>query len=252
MTRLLPGCIALLLALCAAMVPARAESPAEILKWALKQRRCAPAETAQGWESHRTSPVSDLTGVASTSIVVVDRSRRRFVSLTRMTDPARPDAWRVSRQAYADGQFYACTAENAETCRLRGKTQDEVTPDDITGAFVIFGDLHTADFGGAAIALAAVPPEIATAKWAISLTPQGGLPYILYIESDGTVIATDMPGPARTQRFWMSDEAEMGGCRQPLTARIEILPQYPGRFVEWRLESFDYRAVMSPEDTLFE
>ena len=252
MTRLPIRRLALLTALAAAAAPAAAESPDEILKWALDQRDCPIRDTAQGWESHRTSPLSDLTGLASSSIVVVDRSRRRFVSLTRMTDPARPDAWRVSRQAYADGQFYACSAANAETCRLRAKTQGEVTPEDITGAFVIFGDLHSADFGGAAIALATVPPEIPTAKWAISLAPQGGLPYILYIEPDGTVIATDMPGPARTQRYWMRDEAEMGGCRQPLTARIEILPQYPGRYIEWRLESFDYRAVMSPDDTRFE
>lgn len=242
----------LLAALPAALAgPAMAESPAEILKWALKQRPCAPFETAQGWESHRASPLSDLTHVASQSIVVVDRSRRRFVSLTRMT-PAAPDTWRVTRQAYADGQFFTCTAENSETCRLEPKSRDQVTADDVTGAYVIFGDLHTAFFGGAAISLATVPPEIATAKWAISLTPQGGLPYILYIEPDGTVIATDMPGPDRTQRFWMSDQADMGGCTQPLTARIEILPHFAGKFIEWRLESFEYRSVMSPDDTRFE
>ncbi len=127
-----------------------------------------------------------------------------------------------------------------------------MTPEDITGAYIIFGDLHTSDFGGAAIALARVPPEVATAKWAISLTPQGGLPYILYIEPDGTVIATDMPGPHRTQRYWMRDQAEIGGCTQPLTARIEILPDHAGKFIEWRLESFEYKSVMSPEDTRFE
>lgn len=243
---------AVLIAAASASNATAGEDLAGILKHALRLQACAVADAAQGWETHRVSPVSTLTGVASDSLTIVDRSRRRFVSRIRMSAPDTPDAWRVQRLAYADGRFYACSAENAETCKLEPKPDDAVTPEDVTGAYVIFSDLRSADFGGAKLTAAEIPAEIAGATTAITLTLQGGAPYTIYIGADDRILATDLKGSDRTQRYWMGEDGEMSGCVQPLSARIEILPAFAGRYIEWRLESVDYRAAMSPEDTAFE
>ncbi len=234
------------------IAPAGAEDPDAILKWAFREKGCVRAQTAQGWEAHRVSPASDLTGTAADSLSIVDRSRRRMVSLVRQTDPDDPDDWTVTRQAYADGVFYLCTARRAETCRLRPVPQESVTPEDITSAYVAFGDLRAPDRGGARIEMADIPPDMTDIAWAVALTPRGGRPYVLYIAADGAILATDMPGPVRTQRNWLTDYALTDGCWMPATSRIEILPDAPGRYLEWRLDRLTWRDWMTPEETAFE
>lgn len=231
--------------------PSAAESPEAVLKWAFREKPCARAETAQGWETHRVSPASPFTGMISDSLSIVDRSRRRMVSIIRHTDPDDAQNWIVTRQAYADGIFYLCSAERAETCRLVPLAQDRLTPEDITSAFIAFGDLRSRDHGGALLEPAEIPAEIEAAH-AVSVTPRGGRPYVLYIAADGEIVATDMVGPERIQRNWLGDYAEIAGCWTPATSRIELLPDAPGLYLEWRLDRFTFRDWMTPDDTAFE
>ena len=229
-----------------------AESPEQTLRRALAAKPCPQFETAQGWIVHRTSPLSDLTGTRADQVTAVDRSRRRYVSLIRQTRPDEDGTFRVTRYAYGDGQFFACAASAAETCKLQPMPQNEVPPEDITSAWVGLGDLRAPDQGGAAIAAAPVPSEIKDAVSAVSLTPQGGRPYILYIAGDGTILATDMQSPEVTVRTWLDDYKDINGCATPSSMRVEILPAMPGKYLEWTLDSFEYRDWMPPEDTEFE
>ncbi len=201
---------------------------------------------------HRTSPLSELTGALSDQLTAVDRSRRRYVSMIRQTAPGDTATLRVTRYAYADGQFYACSAERAETCKLAPLPQDKVPPEDITSAWVGLGDLRAPDRGGAVVAAAPVPPEIKDAVEAVALTPQGGRAYTLYIAKDGTIIATDMSSPDRTLRTWLDAYENLDGCPTPTAMRIEILPDLAGTYLEWKLEKFEYRDWMALEDTAFE
>lgn len=235
-----------------ALGTAAAESPGAILKRALAAKPCPAFETAQGWIIHRVSPPSELTGAASDQITAVDRSRRRFVSMIRQVKPGEDTVWRVTRYAYGDGQFFACTAERAETCKLQPLAQADVPPEDITSAWVGLGDLRASDHGGAAIALADVPAGIVNAVAAVSLTPQGGRPYILYIAEDGAIVATDMQAPEQTVRTWLGDFKDIAGCSTPSSMRVEILPAMAGKYLEWRLQDFEYRDWMAPEDTAFD
>lgn len=247
--------ISILACLLAASGAASAESlepPDLTLKRALAAKPCRQFETAQGWVVHRTSPLSDLTGTRADQVTAVDRSRRRYVSLIRQTRPDESATFQVTRYAYADGQFYACAASQAETCKLQPMPQNEVPPEDVTSAWVGLGDLRAPDRGGAEVALAEVPPEIGDAVSAVALTPQGGRTYILYIAADGTIVATDLKNPDRTVRTWLADYKDIDGCATPSTMRIEILPAMPGVYLEWRLESFEYRDWMPPEATRFE
>ncbi|MFT3811254.1 MAG: hypothetical protein QM698_15185 [Micropepsaceae bacterium] len=245
----------LALAALMAALPAAAEPAADaaaILKKALAAKPCPAFETAQGWVIHRSSPVSDLTGAASEQVTAVDRSRRRYVSIIRQTRPDTEGIWRVTRFAYGDGQFYACSADAAESCALQPLASDEVPPEDITSAWVALGDLRASDHGGAAVTLAEVPAGVVNAIAAISLTPQGGRPYILYIGEDGAIIATDMQAPSHTVRTWLGDFQEIAGCSTPTTMRVEILPDRAGQYLVWQLRRFDYRSSMTPEDTAFD
>ena len=237
----------------AAGEPAGTVEPAEdILARVLAAKPCAAFETAQGWIIQRRSPQSDLIGAVSDQITAVDRSRRRFVSMVRQTKSGDDAAWRVTRYAYADGRFFACSAEHAETCRLEPLPQEQVPPEDITTAWIGLGDLRAPDRGGAEIASATVPPEVTGAVAAVSLKPQGGRPYVLYVAANGDVVATDMTSPDQTVRTWLSDYETLGGCETPTTMRVEILPGRAGRYLEWHVVDFDYRPVMSPDDTRFE
>lgn len=251
MTRLFSRRLAILAAV-SALGCAAADTPEAILRHALAAKPCLAFETAQGWIIRRASPPSELTGAASDQITAVDRSRRRFVSMIRQVKPGEDTTWRVTRYAYGDGQFFACSAERAETCKLEPLAQDQVPPEDITSAWIGLGDLRAADRGGAAIALAEVPAGIVNAVAAVSLTPQGGRPYILYIAEDGAIIATDMKAPDQTVRTWLGDFKDIAGCSTPSSMRVEILPAMPGKYLEWRLESFEYRDWMAPEDTAFD
>ena len=251
MTRLLIGAIALLV-LAPPPLAAEPASPEAILKRALAARPCPQFETAQGWIVHRTSPLSDLTGAVSDQITAVDRSRRRYVSRIRQTKPDDETDFSVTRYAYADGQFYACAAHQAETCKLEPLAADNVTPEDITSAWIQLGDLRAADRGGATIAAAPVPPEIEGAVEAVTLTPQGGRPYVLYIAEDGAIVAADIQGPQSTVRTWLDDYRDLDGCASATAMRIEILPAMPGKYLVWKLETFEYRDAMAPEDTQFE
>lgn len=232
--------------------PAPAAAPEDILARALAARPCAAFDAAQGWIIHRRSPQSDLIGAVSDQITAVDRRRRRFVSMVRQTRPGDPSAWRVTRYAYADGRFYGCTAEHAETCRLEPFARDRAPPEDITTAWIGLGDLRAPDRGGAEITAAAVPPELKGAVAAVSLKPRGGRPYVLYVAADGEIVATDMISPDQTVRTWLSDYETLDGCQTPTAMRVEILPGRAGQYLEWHVESFDYREVMSPDDTRFE
>lgn len=250
MTRILFATLALVVS--SGLASAGAETPEAILKRALAAKPCPQFETAQGWVVHRTSPVSELTGALSDQITAVDRSRRRYVSLIRQTAPDDTAPLRVTRYAYADGQFYVCTAEQAETCKLEPLPQQKVPPEDITSAWVGLGDLRAPDHGGAVVASALIPPEIEGAVDGVALTPQGGRPYILYIAADGTILAADMQGPERTVRTWLDSYKDVNGCATPTAMRIEILPALPGKYLEWNLETFEYRDWMALEDTAFE
>lgn len=250
-----PARLGLAFAALIAAAPAVADPAADaasILKKALAAKPCPAFDTAQGWVIHRASPLSELTGAASEQVTAVDRSRRRYVSIIRQTKPDAPGIWRVTRFAYGDGQFYACTADGAESCGLQPVPSDQVPPEDITSTWVALGDLRASDHGGAAVALAEIPPGMVNAIAAISLTPQGGRPYVLYIGEDGAIIATDMQAPTHTVRTWLSDFEEIAGCSTPTTMRVEILPDRAGKYLVWQLQRFDYRSSMSPDDTAFD
>ena len=205
---------------------------------------CPALQTADGWVESKTT---EKTGVDLTylNVEIIDRRARR-TSSRKLNNPDREDRSFLAG-ATANGTSYGCFAVRSTHCTLAPLSQQPAGvggPSDTTLAYVRFGDFDQPDHGGAAMAFDPAPSDVDDAVWKLSVTPKGGLPYILHVARDGTTLAIDLPGlRSRTENL---DWQVFNGCRVPSETQLIMDGKIDKRST---VTNFEVRDTMAPTDT---